>query len=69
MFSRLHKVAHSEEVNWAPRSDVMTTGMPNLLTYPCNKAFAQSTAVVAAIGIASGHREVLSMIVNRWKKP
>jgi hypothetical protein len=56
MFSRLHKVAHSEEVNWAPRSDVMTTGMPNLLTYPCNKVLAQSTAVVAAIGIASGHR-------------
>jgi hypothetical protein len=61
-----HKVAHREEVNWTPQSDVMTTGMPNLLTYPCNQAFAQSTAVVAAIGRASGHR---SMIVNRWKKP
>jgi hypothetical protein len=68
MFSRMHKVAHSEEVNWASWSDVMTTGIPNLLTHPCNKTFAQSTAVVVAICMASGHREVLSMIVNRWKK-
>jgi hypothetical protein len=47
MFSRMHKVAHSEEENWVTRADVMTTGIPNLLTHPCNKAFALSTAVVA----------------------
>jgi hypothetical protein len=34
MFIRLHKADHREEVNWAPRSDVMTPGAPNLLTYP-----------------------------------
>ncbi len=40
------------EVNWVLRSDVLT-------------ALKQSTVEVAAIGMASGQREVLSMIVNR----
>ncbi len=41
-------------MNWVPWSDVMTAGTPNLLTVE-----------VAAIGMASGQWEVLSMIVNR----
>ncbi len=65
MLSKLQRAANREEVNWAPRSDVMTAGTPNLLTHPRNNAFAQSTVVVAAIGITSGQREVLSMMVNR----
>ncbi len=32
MLSRLQRAAHREEVNWAPRSDVMTAGTPYLLT-------------------------------------
>ncbi len=31
---KLQRAAHREEVNWAPRSDVMTAGTPNLLTHP-----------------------------------
>jgi hypothetical protein len=31
--------------------------------------FAQLTVVVAAMRIASGQREILSMKVNRWVKP
>ncbi len=65
MLSKLQRAAHREEVNWASRSDVMTARTPNRLTHPWNNAFAQSTVVVAAIGIASGQREVLSMMVNR----
>jgi hypothetical protein len=34
IFSRLHKVAHREVVNWVPWSHVMTAGMSNLLTHP-----------------------------------
>ncbi len=34
--------------------------------HPWNRAFAQSTVVVAAIGFASGQHELLSTIVNRW---
>jgi hypothetical protein len=57
--------AHRKEVNWGPRSDVMTAGTQNLLTNPWNRAFAKSTVVVVAISIASGQQEVLSMTVNR----
>ncbi len=64
MLSKLQKAAHREKVNWVPRSDVMTAGTPNMLTHPWNNAFTQSTVVVAAIGIASGQREVLSKIVK-----
>jgi hypothetical protein len=49
--NRLHKAAHREEVNWAPRSDVMTAGTQNLPIHSSNKAFAQFTVVVATIGI------------------
>jgi hypothetical protein len=34
MLSKLQRAAHREEVNWAPRSDVMTAGTLNLLTHP-----------------------------------
>jgi hypothetical protein len=65
MLRKLQRAAHREEVNWAPQSEVMTAGTPNPLTHPWNKAFMKSTVEVAAIGMASGQREVLSLIVKR----
>ena len=44
-------------------------GVWNLLTQPVNSAFALFTVVVIFKGIASGQREVLSMMVNRWVTP
>ncbi len=65
MFRRSPRAAHRKEVNWGPRSDVMTAGTHNLLTHPWNRAFAKSTVVLVAISIASGQPEDLSMTVNR----
>jgi hypothetical protein len=48
---------------------VITAGTPNLLTHPRNKALAQSTGVVAAMGMASSQRDALSIIVKKWVKP
>jgi hypothetical protein len=69
MESMLQRAAHRAEVNWAPRSDVMTAGTPNLATQPEKSALAQSRVVVEFNGMASGQREVLSIIVNRCVKP
>ncbi len=44
-------------------------GTPNLATQSAKSALAQSTVVVEFKGIASGQREVLSMMVKRWVKP
>ncbi len=52
-------------VNWAPLSDVMVAGTPNRDTQPAKRALAQSSAVMDVSGMASGHLEVWSMIVNR----
>ncbi len=41
---------HRKEVNWDPRSDVITVGTPNLLAHPRKKAFAHSTVEMAACG-------------------
>jgi len=69
MSSRLQREAHKAEVNWVPRTAVMNAGTPNMLTQPVNSSLAQSTVVMEFKGIASGQREVLSMMVNRWVKP
>ncbi len=34
MLSKLNRAAHRKEVNWVPRSDVMTASTSNLLTHP-----------------------------------
>jgi hypothetical protein len=65
MLSRLHRAAHKADVNWAPLSEVMVAGTPNLEIQLVKRALAQSAAVMAGSGIASGHRDVLSMTVNR----
>jgi hypothetical protein len=62
MLSRLHRPAHRADVNWAPLSDVMVA---NRDTQPAKRALAQSAAVMDVSGMASGHLEVRSMIVNR----
>jgi hypothetical protein len=69
MFSKVHNAAHKLDVNCVPRSEVMVVGTPNLVIHPWNKAAAQSVAEVAVIGMASGHRVVLSMTVKRCVKP
>ena len=65
MLSRLHRPAHMAEVNWAPLSDVMVAGTSNCDTQLAKRALAQSAVVMDVSGMASGHLEVQSMIVNR----
>jgi hypothetical protein len=67
--SRLHSAAHKADVNWAPLSDVMVAGTPNLETQPVKRALAQLAAVMEGSRIASGHRDVLSITVNRYVWP
>ena len=65
MLSRLHRPAQRADVNWAPLSEVMVAGTPKRDTHPAKRALAQSAAVMEASGMASGHLDVRSMIVNR----
>jgi hypothetical protein len=65
MLSRLHRLAHREDVNWAPLSEVMVAGTPKRDTQPVKRALAQSAAEMEASGMASGHLDVLSMMMNR----
>jgi hypothetical protein len=43
----------------------MVAGTPKRDTQPAKRALAQSAAVMEASGMASGHLNVLSMMVNR----
>jgi hypothetical protein len=66
----LSKLGHPKgDVNWAPLSDVMVAGTPNLETQPAKRALAQSAAVMDWSGITSGHLDVLSIMVNRYVWP
>ncbi len=65
MLSRLHRPAQTVDVNLVPLSDVMVAGTPNRDTQPAKRALEQSAAVMEASGMASGHLEVRSMMVNR----
>jgi uridine phosphorylase len=53
------------DVNWAPLFDVMVAGTPNRDTQLAKRALSQSVAVMDKRGMASGHLEVRSIIVNR----
>ena len=55
----------SSEVNWEPRSLVMSPGVPKRATQQPMNARATSAAVVEDKGIASGHLVALSTIVRR----
>ncbi len=63
--SRLQRPAHRADVNWAPVSDVMVAGTPIRDAQPAKRALAQSAAVMDERGMAFGHLEVRSIIVNR----
>ncbi len=69
MLSKLHRAVQKADVNWAPLSDVMVAGTPNLEIQPAKSALVQSAAVMEGSGIASGHRDVLSITVNRYMWP
>jgi hypothetical protein len=69
MLSKLHRAAHKADVNWAPLSDVMGAGTLNLEIQPAKRALAQSAAVIEGSEIASSHRDVLSITVNRYVWP
>ena len=54
-----------EDVNWAPRSEVRIDGTANLETQVEIKAQVQDSEVMEDSGTASGHLEILSIIVRR----
>ena len=55
----------TEDVNCAPRSEVSRAGTPNRETQVEIKALAQGSAVMEDSRTASGHLEVLLIIVSR----
>jgi hypothetical protein len=65
MLSKLQRPDHRADVNLAPLSDVMVAGTPNRETQLAKMALAQSATVMDERGMASGHLDVLSIIVNR----
>jgi hypothetical protein len=69
MLIMMHRAAHNADVNWAPLSDVMVAGTTNLEIQPAKRDLAQSAAVMEGSRFASGHRDVLSIMVNRYVWP
>ena len=65
MFRREQSADHMEDANWGPLSLVMVAGTPNRWTHPWSSPAAQSAAVTAVSGTASGQHVVLSRIVRR----
>jgi hypothetical protein len=53
-WSKSHTAAHTEEVNWVPRSEVITSGTPKRDIQPCKRARAQAEAVIEDRGNAYG---------------
>ncbi len=68
MCSRLHSASQTADMNWVPRSEVMTAGTPKQLTQP-----AKASPIVAAsmflTGMASTHLVDRSMMVKSYLKP
>ncbi len=64
--SWLHNASQTADVNWVPRSEVMTAGTPKRLTQPATKASAIVAASMFLTGIASTHLVDLSMMVKRY---
>ena len=54
-----------EDENWEPLSEVKGARTPNLKTQVEMKALAQAFVVMEERGTASGHLEVLSIMVRR----
>ena len=55
----------TKDVNWEPLSEVRRAWTPNLETKIEIKALRQASAVMEERGTASGHWEVLSIMVRR----
>ena len=60
---------HISDVNWAPLSDVMCNGTPNLAMQLNSKALAHVSVPVSVMGIASGHLVSRSTIVKWYRNP
>jgi hypothetical protein len=69
MCSRLHSASQTADVNWVPRSEVMTASTPKRLTQPATKASAIVAASMFLTGMASTHLVDRSMMVKRYLKP
>jgi hypothetical protein len=61
----MHRVGHTDAVNWAPLAEVRFAGKPNLDTQAVMKASAQSAADMVLMGTASTHRVDLSTKVKK----
>ena len=59
----------TEDVNCTPRSEVRRAGTPNLDTHIEIKAQAQALEMMEDSRTASGHLELLSIIVKRYLYP
>ena len=57
---------HRFEVKGVPRSDVISSGMPNLATHWFRSASTQLSVFATLMGTASGHLVDRSMIVNKY---
>ena len=56
---------HRSETNYHPRSDVMFFGRPKHESQPERSALEQDSAEMSTIGMASGQRVNLLIIVER----
>ena len=59
----------ASDLNWAPLSVVTLAGMPNRDTQVSRNVCITVSAVVSAMGVASGQRVVLSTKVSRYLNP
>jgi hypothetical protein len=55
MLSMLHRDPYKVAMTWAPLSDLIVAGTPNLGIQPAKRALAQSAVLMEGSGIASGH--------------
>ena len=69
MPSHEREVCQAAEVNWAPQSEVTVKGMPKREIEVPTNACRTVSAVVSAIGTASGQGVVLLTIFNRYLNP
>ena len=57
------------ELNWEPRSVVMSLGTPNEANQPWANASMTDSVVMSRSGMAVGQRENRSMVVRRYEYP
>ena len=62
---RFDRFCHSEDVKGVPLSEVMCSGTPWLAIH-VDRAFMQEAVVASGIGMASGHRVLLSIMEKMY---